>query len=187
MTLHTITELCTKWFNISPNVTSKFRATAIFKENNGLNNTCRSIYDISFYRSYMWTRKSIVMLTMPARENSWLVHQSSLPVLPAETCRSKYEEWMKEWEFCLSPSELRQRIFNMYNFTTWGLQLYFLSQGRCAAHFIALKNLTPRPGLNPRPLGPVKSTLITTPARRLRKGTQSTSEEGEFIPVTMRS
>jgi hypothetical protein len=33
--------------------------------------------------------------------------------------------------------------------------------------FIALKNLSSRPGLNPRPLGPVTSTLTTTPPRRL--------------------
>jgi hypothetical protein len=33
--------------------------------------------------------------------------------------------------------------------------------------FIALKNPSPRPGLNPRPLGPVASTLTTTPSKRL--------------------
>jgi hypothetical protein len=33
--------------------------------------------------------------------------------------------------------------------------------------FIALKNPSPRPGLNPYPLGPVASTLTTTPPRRL--------------------
>jgi hypothetical protein len=33
--------------------------------------------------------------------------------------------------------------------------------------FIALKN-SPRPGVNPQPLGPVASTLTTTPLRRLR-------------------
>jgi hypothetical protein len=34
--------------------------------------------------------------------------------------------------------------------------------------FIALKYPYPWPGLNPRPLGPVASTLTTTPPRRLR-------------------
>jgi hypothetical protein len=33
--------------------------------------------------------------------------------------------------------------------------------------FIALKNPSPRPGLNPRSLGPVASTLATTPPIRL--------------------
>jgi hypothetical protein len=32
--------------------------------------------------------------------------------------------------------------------------------------FIALKNPSPLLGLNPRPLGPVASTLTTTPPRR---------------------
>jgi hypothetical protein len=32
---------------------------------------------------------------------------------------------------------------------------------------MALKNLSPWPVLNPRPLGPVASTLTTTPPRRL--------------------
>jgi hypothetical protein len=33
--------------------------------------------------------------------------------------------------------------------------------------FIALKNPSPGPGSNPQPLGPVTSTLTTTPPRRL--------------------
>jgi hypothetical protein len=32
--------------------------------------------------------------------------------------------------------------------------------------FITLKNLSPQPGLNPRPLGPVASTVTTTPPKR---------------------
>jgi hypothetical protein len=36
--------------------------------------------------------------------------------------------------------------------------------------FIALKNPSPRPGLNPRPLGTLTSTLTTKPPRRLDKG-----------------
>jgi hypothetical protein len=38
--------------------------------------------------------------------------------------------------------------------------------------FIALKNLYPRQGLNPRTLDPVASTLTTTPPRRLDMGWQ---------------
>jgi hypothetical protein len=34
--------------------------------------------------------------------------------------------------------------------------------------FIALKNEQPRPGLNVRTLGPMTSTLVTTPLRRLK-------------------
>jgi hypothetical protein len=38
----------------------------------------------------------MVMMMMPARENSRFVHQSSLAVLPTQISGSKYEEWMKE-------------------------------------------------------------------------------------------
>jgi hypothetical protein len=37
-------------------------------------------------------------------------------------------------------------------------------------NFIALKNPSPRPGLNPWSLGPVASTLTTTPPRRIIAG-----------------
>jgi hypothetical protein len=37
--------------------------------------------------------------------------------------------------------------------------------------FIALKKPSPRPGLNPRPLGPVESTLTTPPPRRQKEVT----------------
>jgi hypothetical protein len=37
----------------------------------------------------------------------------------------------------------------------------------CCGPFIAIKNPSPRPGLNPRPVGPVASTLTTTPPRGL--------------------
>jgi hypothetical protein len=37
----------------------------------------------------------------------------------------------------------------------------------CCGFLSPLKNPSPRPGLNPRPLGPVASTLTTTPPRRL--------------------
>jgi hypothetical protein len=40
--------------------------------------------------------------------------------------------------------------------------------------FIALKNQSPWPGSNPRPLGPVTGTLTTTPPRRRLKGLRKT-------------
>jgi hypothetical protein len=48
--------------------------------------------------------------------------------------------------------------------------LYFASERKVLRIFIALKNPSPWPGLNPRPLGPVTSTLTTTPPRRLWVG-----------------
>jgi hypothetical protein len=48
------------------------------------------------------------------------------------------------------------------------LRLYLPSEGRCAADFIALPS--PRPGLNPRTLGPMASTLtIASPRWRMQK------------------
>jgi hypothetical protein len=44
-------------------------------------------------------------------------------------------------------------------------RLYFPSEGRRAADFITLKIHRPRPGLNPRTLGPMLSTLTTRPPR----------------------
>jgi hypothetical protein len=53
-------------------------------------------------------------------------------------------------------------IVNMpQNLTTWGRRLYFPAERRRSANFYR-----PRKGLNPRPLGPMASTLIITPPRR---------------------
>jgi hypothetical protein len=41
--------------------------------------------------------------------------------------------------------------------------------GRCAEDFYRLKNPSPWPDSKPQPLGPVASTLTTTPPRRLRR------------------
>jgi hypothetical protein len=61
-----------------------------------------------------------------------------------------------------------QVIFYMSsNLTTWGLQLYFPSEGRHVADFIALKNPSPWPGFNPQPSGQMASTLTMTPPTRL--------------------
>jgi hypothetical protein len=50
--------------------------------------------------------------------------------------------------------------------TTWDLRLYFRYEERCVANFIALKNPSPRSGLNTRPSGPGASTLTSIPPRR---------------------
>jgi hypothetical protein len=56
MTLHKITEFYTEWFSIHPNITSKFRAIAIFnkncvKQNNDSNKTYRYVHDLLLYQS----------------------------------------------------------------------------------------------------------------------------------------
>jgi hypothetical protein len=55
MTLHKITEFYTEWFSVYPNITSKFRTIAIFKnyvkQNNDSNKTCRYVHDLLLYQS----------------------------------------------------------------------------------------------------------------------------------------
>jgi hypothetical protein len=59
-------------------------------------------------------------------------------------------------------------MFNMsHHLTTWGPRVYFPFEERCAADcFIALENPLLCPGLNPRTLGPMTSTLTSTSPRR---------------------
>jgi hypothetical protein len=61
-------------------------------------------------------------------------------------------------------------------------RLYFLSEGRCAANFNALKNSSPWPGSNPQPLGPLANTLTTTPPRRQR---ESCSFQGRTVQTNI--
>jgi hypothetical protein len=55
MTLHKITEFYTELFSVYPNITSKFRTIAIFKncakQNNYLNKTYRYVHDLLPYQS----------------------------------------------------------------------------------------------------------------------------------------
>jgi hypothetical protein len=55
MTLHEITELYTEWFSVYPNVSSKFRTIAIFKncvkQNSDSNKTYRYVHDLLLYKS----------------------------------------------------------------------------------------------------------------------------------------
>jgi hypothetical protein len=55
MTLHKITEFYTEWFSVYPNITSKFRTFAIFKnyakQNNYSNKTYRYVHDLLLLQS----------------------------------------------------------------------------------------------------------------------------------------
>jgi hypothetical protein len=46
----------------------------------------------------MWTWRAMVVI-MPTGDNSWLVHQSSLAVLPADTSGVSMRNGRREWEF----------------------------------------------------------------------------------------
>jgi hypothetical protein len=60
----------------------------------------------------MWTWRAMVVM-MPSGDNSWLVDQSSLGVLPAETSGvSRRTGWRRE-NFVYSVSETPQGIFNV--------------------------------------------------------------------------
>jgi hypothetical protein len=52
-------------------------------------------------------------------------------------------------------------------YTTGGYRFTSVPKEGVLRIVTALKNPSPRPGLNPRPLGPVENTLTTTPPRRL--------------------
>jgi hypothetical protein len=118
----------------------------------------------------MWAwRAMVMMMMMPTEEtedNSWLVHQSPLAVLPAEKSRASRRNRRRSENFAYQ--YLFSSLLCRKYLTTCDLRLYFPSE--CVLRiFVALKNPSPRPGLNPRPLGPVASTLTTTPPRRLNE------------------
>jgi hypothetical protein len=116
----------------------------------------------------MWAWRAMFVM-MPAGYNSWLIHQSSLAVLPAETSGAsrrngrssenfsyQYLKYLKGSLIC--HKNLRHGTSNSTSHPKEGVLRIV----------IALKNPSSRPGLNPRPLGPVASTLITTAPRRLK-------------------
>jgi hypothetical protein len=74
----------------------------------------------------------------------------------------KSEDFVYQNLICLSRSFTCRKILGhgTSGFTTYPKEGVLLI-------FIAVKNPSPRPSLNPRPFDPVASTLITTPPRRL--------------------
>jgi hypothetical protein len=117
---------------------------------------------------YLSTENLVMIMMMPAGDNSWLVHQSSQVVLPAET--SEKVGGIDEWVRILSIS-----IRNTSRVLLHAVKSYDMGPSRFTSHpkegvlpiFIALKNPSPQMGLNPQPLGIVANTLTITPPRRL--------------------
>jgi hypothetical protein len=113
----------------------------------------------------IWAWRAMVMI--PAGDNSWLVHQSPLAVLPTETSGASRKngrrsenfayQYVKYLEGSLTCCKILRHVTSGFTSNT--------KEGVLRI-FIALKNPSPRPGLNPRLLGPVASTLTTTPPRR---------------------
>jgi hypothetical protein len=108
-----------------------------------------------------------VVKMMPAGDNSWLVSQSSLAVLPEETSGASIRNGRRS-ECTYSVLLIHQLIFASRKILRHGTSRFISHPKEDVLRiFITLKNQSSRPGLNQRPLGPVASTLTTTPPRLL--------------------
>jgi hypothetical protein len=115
----------------------------------------------------VWAWRAMVAM-MPTVGNSWLVHQSSLAVLPSETSETSRRNWWRSENFASQYLKYLKGSLTRCKILRHGTSGFTSHQKEGVLRiFIALKNPSPRPGLNPRPLGPVSSTLTTTPPTRL--------------------
>jgi hypothetical protein len=114
----------------------------------------------------LWAWRAMVMM-MPTGDNSWLVHQSTLAVLPTETSGASRRNGRRSENFSCQYLKYLNGSLTRHKILRHGTSgfTYHPKEGVLRI-FIALTNSSPRPGLNPRPLGPVASTLGTTPPRR---------------------
>jgi hypothetical protein len=114
-----------------------------------------------------WAWRAMVMMMMLAGENSWFVHQSSQAVRPAQTSVASRRNGRRNENFAYQYLKYLKGSLTCTKILRDGTS-GFTSHPKDGVLriFIALKNPWPRPGLNPRPLGPVASALTTTPPRR---------------------
>jgi hypothetical protein len=109
----------------------------------------------------MWAWSAMVM--MQAGDNYWLVHQSSLAVQQrylGQVGGRRSENFAYLY--------LRYLSYVVKSYDTGHPALLLIRRKVCCGCVIALRNLLHRLSLNPWPLGPVASTLTTTPPRRLK-------------------
>jgi hypothetical protein len=93
--------------------------------------------------------------------------QSSLAVLAAETSRASKRNGRNE-DFAYQYLKYLKGSLTYRKILRHGTSGFIsLPKEGVLRIFIALKSPSPWPGLNPRPLGQVASTLTTTPPRRL--------------------
>jgi hypothetical protein len=111
----------------------------------------------------IWTWRAMVIMMMPAGDNSWLVHQSSLAALPAETSGASRRNGRRSENFAYQYLKYLEGSLTCRKILRHGTT-GFTSHPKVGVLriFIALKNPSPWPGLNPRPLSPVASTLTVT-------------------------
>jgi hypothetical protein len=109
-------------------------------------------------------------MMMSAGGNCRIVYQSSLAILPWEPSGSMYEEWTTEVRIlpCKNFIRIWKWFFTCRKISRHGSSGFTSPSKEVVLWiFITLKNPSPWLGLNPRPLGPVTSTLTTAPSRQL--------------------
>jgi hypothetical protein len=139
---------------------------------------CSSPGDIWSWRAMV----VMIMMKMQAEDNFWLVHQSSLAVPPAETFGAGMRNGRRSENFA------HQYLKYLEGYLTC-LKILWHGTSGFTSHpkegvlriFVALINPLPRPGLNPRLLGPVVSTLTTTQPRQIDGGEWSASRPGRSL------
>jgi hypothetical protein len=93
----------------------------------------------------------------------WYSYQQSHLVASRRKAKGNYEFWLAKY-FCL----YLQVIFTYREILRHGTSGFTYPRKEGVLRiFIVLQNPSPRPGLNPRILGPIASTLTITPLRRL--------------------
>jgi hypothetical protein len=98
----------------------------------------------------MWACRAIVMMMMPAGYNSWLVHQSSLAVLPAETSGASRRNGRRSENFAYQYLKYLKSSLTCRKILQRGTSGFTSPPKEVVLRIIiALKNLSPRPGLNP--------------------------------------
>jgi hypothetical protein len=111
--------------------------------------------------------RSVVMM-IPGGDYYLLVYQSSLAVLSTEISGASRRNGRRSENFAYDYLKYLKGSFTcrkILRHRTSGFTSH--PKEGVLRIFISLKTPSPRPGLNPRPLGTVASTLTTTPPRRL--------------------
>jgi hypothetical protein len=105
-----------------------------------------------------------VVVMMLAGDNSWLVYQSSLAILPAEPSGASRRNGRRMRILHIQYIWYINRYFTCHKILRYGTSSFtsHLKEG-VLRNFIVLKN---RLGLNLQPFGPVASTQTTMPPRQ---------------------
>jgi hypothetical protein len=91
---------------------------------------------------------------IPAGDNSWLVHKSSLAVIPAETSGVSRRNWRRSESFAYLYLKYLKGSFTCRKILRPGASGFTSHPKEGVLRiFIALKNPWPWPGSNPPPLG----------------------------------